>query len=320
MSENHSIPPAGMRQLRRQRAFVLASQQAGVIARRDLYAAGITRGEVRANVRARRWQLAGRHTVITHCGPLTDEARHWSAVVEGGPRALVDGESSLILAGLTGYEAKKIRVSVPRGARIRHRNRSIDIRQTRRLSPEDRAEGGVPRTRNAIAAIRAALWAVTLRQAELLLTMTVQQKLATVAELASEMLRIRRDRRRTHIHGLLIELAGGVGSLGELDVVRGCRERGLPEPDKQVLRRTPDGTYYLDLRWGDWGVVVEVDGVQHAWAQNAVADAIRHNTIALSGDVVLRLPLLGLRLCPDDFFAQIRTALESAGWRKTPAA
>lgn len=320
MSNIDHLRACNLRNTRRQRALALAARQAGVIARRDLYAAGVTRGEVRANVRAGRWQLLGKHTVITHHGPLTDVARHWSALVEGGPRALIDGESSLVLAGLTGYHVKKIRVSVPRGARIRHRNRAIDIRQTRRLCPDDRVLDGVPRTRNAVAAIRAALWAATIRQAELLLTMAVQQELVTVGELASEMLRVRRDKRRLHIHGLLIELAGGVGSLGELDVVRGCRKRGLPEPDKQVLRKTPNGTYYLDLRWDRWSVVVEVDGIQHAWAQNAVADAIRHNSIALSGDVVLRLPLLGLRLCPDDFFAQIRKALESAGWKKAPAA
>lgn len=292
------------------------------MSRSDLYAAGFTRAEVRANVRAGRWQLVGRHTVALTSGRLSERARYWSAVIEAGPRALIDGESALIAAGLTGYSARKIRVSIPRGAKVRHRNRSIDMRQTRRLTSDDRAaEDDLPRTRTSIAAIRAALWARTIRQAELLLTMVVQQELASVEELAGEMLRIRRDKRRTHIHGLLIELAGGIGSLGELDVLRGCRERGLPEPDKQVLRRTPSGTYYLDLRWDEWRLVVEVDGIQHGWAQNAVADAIRHNSIALSGDVVLRLPILGLRACPNEFFAQIRAALVAAGWPgATPAA
>lgn len=306
--------PADLRTLRRRKALRLAERQAGVIARRELYAAGITRAEIRANVQAGRWQRIGHHCVVTHGGGLDEAARHWSAAIEAGPRALIDGESSLILAGLTGYTAEKIRVSVPRGARVRHRHRRIDIRQTRRLSPDDRAEDGLPRTRNAVAAVRAALWAKTVRQAELLLTMTVQQGLAPVEELASEMLRVRRDKRRTHIHGLLIELAGGIGSLGELDLVRGCRERGLPEPSKQVLRRTPTGTYYLDIRWAEWRVVIEVDGIQHGWAQHAIGDAIRHNSIALAGDVVLRLPVLGLRVCPDDFFAQIRAALIAAGW------
>lgn len=143
--------------------------------------------------------------------------------------------------------------------------------------------------------------------------MTVQQGLATVEELALEMLRVRRDRRRGLVHLLLIDLAGGVGSLGELDVLRGCRDRGIPEPDKQVLRRTPSGTYYLDFRWDRWKVVLEVDGIQHAWVQQVVPDALRQNSVTLSGDTVLRLPVLGLRLCPEEFFAQLTTALANAG-------
>jgi hypothetical protein len=37
--------------------------------------------------------------------------------------------------------------------------------------------------------------------------------------------------------------------------------------------------------------------------------------LTLDGDVVLRLPLLGLRLQPDDFFQQIEWALRKQGYR-----
>ena len=68
------------------------------------------------------------------------------------------------------------------------------------------------------------------------------------------------------------------------------------------------------VRWKRWAVALEVDGIQHVWVQNLVADALRHNYIAVSGDVVLRLPVLGLRVCPDAFFAQLESALVRAGW------
>jgi len=45
-----------------------------------------------------------------------------------------------------------------------------------------------------------------------------------------------------------------------------------------------------------------------------VADALRQNSLAIAGDTVLRLPLLGLRLCADDFLDQIEEALRSNGW------
>ena len=56
-----------------------------------------------------------------------------------------------------------------------------------------------------------------------------------------------------------------------------------------------------------------VDGFHHAWAENVVGDALRQNALVLDGDTVLRLPLLGLRLQPDDFFAQIEAALRAGG-------
>ena len=60
-----------------------------------------------------------------------------------------------------------------------------------------------------------------------------------------------------------------------------------------MLRKTLSGAYYLDLRWKRWGVVLELDGIQHSWIENVVADAIWQNSIALTGDLVLRLPVLG---------------------------
>lgn len=295
----------------------LAAEQGGVVSRGQLYSRGYSRGEVRAQVRARRWRRLGAHCLVTHTGPLTREARLWSAVLEGGPRALLDGSSALVAAGLEHFEPERVRVSVPRGARIRHRGTSVDIRQTRRWAPQDRDGEGLPRTRVEVAAIRAALWARSDRQATLLLTMVVQQRLVTAEELSLEALRIRRDRRRVLLHAVLLDLLGGVRSLGELDVLRGLRQRGLPEPDRQVLRRTRTGTYYLDFRWSRWRLVLEVDGIQHSWVENVVADALRQNTVVLEGDTVLRLPMLGLRVSPEEFYDQIAEALRAAGCPST---
>ncbi len=55
-------------------------------------------------------------------------------------------------------------------------------------------------------------------------------------------------------------------------------------------------------------------------AEQGVDDALHHNTIALTGDLVLRLPVLGLRVAPDEYFDQLATALVRAGWRRPDAA
>ncbi|GAB3992571.1 hypothetical protein GCM10028771_15650 [Nocardioides marmoraquaticus] len=283
-----------------------------MLARADLYALGITRGEVRAQLRAARWQAIGSQSVALHNGPVTRKGWLWAAVVQGGPRAHLDGAAALEAAGLQRYTAERIRVSVPRGARIR-RTRLFDVRQTRRWDPGALAPTGIPRTRPAVAAVRAALWAASDRQAALLLTMTVQQGLARAEDVATAALAVRRDRRRTLVHGVLLDLLGGVRSLPELDFARLARRHGLPTPSRQLVRRGPHGRVYLDVVWDDWGVVVEIDGIQHGWAESAVPDALRHNEVALGGETVLRLPVLGLRVAPDEFFEQVRRALTGAG-------
>lgn len=290
-----------------------AAEQDGVLSRRQLRDLGLTRWEIEAELRAGRWRAVGRQAVSVHTGPLSAAASHWVAVIEAGPRAFLDGESALVAAGLTGYDVRSIRVTIPRGARPFRRTPGVDIRQSRRWASTDTRRGRLPCARVEVAAVRAALWARSDRQAALLLTMVVQQGLTTAEQLAVELLRIRRDKRRLFAHGVVNDLLGGVRSLGELDVVRECRRRGLPEPSKQVLRRTPNGTYYLDLLWEEWGLVVEVDGIQHSWASQIVGDALRQNAVSIRGKTVLRLPLLGLRVEPDTFFAQIAEALVAAG-------
>lgn len=156
-----------------------------------------------------------------------------------------------------------------------------------------------------------------MREATLVVTMAVQQRLVSPEELAAELLRVRRDRRRSLLATLVLDLVGGVGSLGELDVLRLLRSRGLPEPEQQVVRRTPSGSVYLDFRWGRWRVTLEIDGIQHTWAEHLVADAIRHNQVAMDGDVVLRMPVVGVRLAPALFLDQVEDALRRAGWDST---
>jgi very-short-patch-repair endonuclease len=246
-------------------------------------------------------------------GSLTRTQQLWAAVFEAGPRAFLDGAAALEVAGLQRYQTDRIRVSVPRGARVR-RARGLDIRQTRRWHADDVVGSGLPRARPEVAAVRAALWAQSDRQAALVLTMAVQQEIASVEAIALELLRILRDKRRILVQQVVLDLMGGVRSLGELDFARECRRRGIPEPTRQVVRRGRHGRYYLDVYWDEWGVVVEIDGIHHSWAEQIVGDALRHNHVTLGHDIVLRLPLLGLRVAADEFFEQICEALRSRGW------
>lgn len=306
------------REERLQRVRALAGRQGGVVSRDQLRELDITRDEVAAHLRAGRWQAVHTQSMAVHTAPLAEVGRWWAAVFEAGHRGCLDGASSLIAGGLQHYTEPTIRVSVPRGVLVR-RAVGVTIRQTRRLELSDVMPTGIPRTRNHVAAVRGALWARSDKQATLLLTMSVQQGLTTGELLGGELLRVRRARRRMHLAAVVSDLVDGVRSLGEHEFATLCRLHGLPEPTRQALRKGRDGRLYLDVAWEEWGVVVEIDGIHHTWATNVVADALRQNTVTLGNAIVLRLPLVGLRVAEAAFFEQIEDALVARGWVRTLA-
>lgn len=167
---------------------------------------------------------------------------------------------------------------------------------------------GIPRVRPEHAVLHAAGWAVSDRQSTLLLCMVIQQRLIRAGDLLAAAASIGRSTRRALILAVVRDICNGAQSLGELDISALCRRRGFPEPTRQVMRETPDGRIYLDLAWEDIGLVVEIDGGHHQLALNPVDDALRQNDVAIGGDIVLRIPLVGLRLAPDRFMNQLARA------------
>lgn len=307
--------------MRTQSVRRLAAPQGGVVHRRQLYAAGVTRSEVRAELRAGGWRSWGCQTIAVHNGPLDSVGLLHRAVFETGADAALDGVSALAAAGLEQFQAPVVHVSVSKG-RKHGRPRGVRVHETRRRRDDDVLSTSPPRVRTDVAAIRAALWASTSRQAAFVLLLVVQQRLATPAALQAAFQLVKRDRRRRFIAGVLAEAGGGAQSMGELDFARMCRERGLPEPDRQVRRMLPGGRAYLDGYWERYGVVVEIEGIQHLLPDVVIADSLRQNWLTIGNDKVLRIPVLGLRLAPDDFMEQVERLLLANGWRRrrTPAA
>lgn len=163
--------------------------------------------------------------------------------------------------------------------------------------------------------MQAALWARTDREAALLLVVPVQQRLTTAEAVAEVLDRVQRDRRRSLLRAVMLDFTDGVRSLNELDFAGMCRRRGLPEPERQVVVQRSTGRAYLDVRWRRWRVVVEIDGIGHLRPDRWMDDSLRHNEIALTGDMVLRVPSLALRLDPLRHLDLVERALRRAGWR-----
>lgn len=290
---------------RARRASIAADVAAlhdGVAHRRDLRAAGLTRHDVASEIAAGRWVGAGRNTVVIGTGPLTGEARLWQAVWESGSGAVLDGAAALLASGLTGFRPETIDVAMPSRNRSHHLA-GVRLRRRRELGPT--LTTGVPRTRPETAAVRAAQWARSDRQAALVIALVVQQRLVPPPRLLHHWRSVRYSPRRRFLDQVIGDVCDGAHSLGELDFARLCRRRGLPEPTRQGLRHQPGGRVYLDVAWDDIGLVVEIDGGHHGLALHPVSDALRQNEVMLGAEWVLRIPVLGLRLDPEAFLDQV---------------
>lgn len=287
------------------RAAEVAQSQDGVISRVQLRELGISRHHIRNEVNAGRWALVGQHSVATAAGELSPRAQLHVALWEVGGDAALDGVAALQAAGLTGYETDVIEVSIPHEQRMR-KHAGAKIRRRRRMPPVVAA--GIRRVHPAVAVLHAAAGARTDRQAAYLIALAVQQRIVSTEHLALAWDRVTRTPRRALLEVIVQDVCDGAQSLGELDFAELCRRYGLPQPDRQVIRRTERGRIYLDVCWSGIGLVVEIDGGHHGLALNQIDDSLRQNEVTIGGETVLRIPLLGLRTRQREFMTQVLRA------------
>ncbi|MGN6414229.1 hypothetical protein [Flexivirga sp.] len=284
-----------------------------MVHRRELGEHGIGRFAVRDEITAGRWFRAGRHTVVIDTAVLTEDGKHWRAVWESGAGARLDGASALRAAGLTGFTAVTIDVTMP--SRNRHHAVS-DVRLHRVDDPSPIVAAGIPRVAVEPAMIHAAQWAVSDRQAALLICLPIQQRLTSPPRLQMAWRGVRRTSRRQFLDAVITDVTDGAHSLGELDFSRMARRYGLPPPTHQAVRFGPGGRVYLDVSRDVVGLVVEIDGGHHVLALNPVDDALRHNDRVAAGEQVLRIPLIGFRIESDRFMHQVRRTYDALSARR----
>lgn len=292
---------------RAQRAWIartLLGEFGGVMRRSQLIERGVTRSEIRSEMRAGRWEASGVHTVTLAGTVPSERGRLWRAVWEGGSGAVLDGAAALCAHGMTGFTLRSIDVAVPPSTTTWPGAEGVAVRRRARIDP---FPTGIPRNRPELATIRAAQLARSDREAALIVCLVLQQRLVSPERLAQTWASIARSARSAFIDGLLTDATDGARALSELDFARLCRRHDVPPPVRQVVRELPSGRVYLDAAW-DCGLVVEIDGGHHAFTLAWMDDAFRQNEIVIGGEVVLRIPAIGLRLGPDRFMDQVRRA------------
>ncbi|MEO5709746.1 MAG: DUF559 domain-containing protein [Nocardioidaceae bacterium] len=288
----------------------LIRRQDGVATFAQLGAAGLTRGEIRAQVDALRWRRYGDRTVVAHNHVPTRRQLMWVAVLDPTGCVSLGGLTSLETAGFRffGVEKDLVHLVVQRGAKT-WAHPQVKVHESRRLDPRDLDPDSIlPRTRLARSALDAAAWQPFPRYACALLAAVVQQRLCSPQDLEQAMRAVGRIRHKQHLRLALHDIAGGSEALSELDLVALCRRSSLQVPDRQVRRRERSGRVrYLDAEWRlPWGrVVLEVDGSHHMTAAHWESDIRRERQVVASGSVVLRATANEVRLAPETVVADL---------------
>jgi very-short-patch-repair endonuclease len=254
----------------------------------------VSESAMRHRLRTGRWRQVHREIYVAHNGPIGHEQKLWIAVLATG--AVTAGPTALAEYGLRRHSGSEIRVITLANRRPRHAPAGVVVHRTSLLPSGDIHEiGDPPKTMPARSVVGAAQWAQTDDEACAIVAAALQRGLATGAD-----------------------AAGGAHSLAELDYLRHNRHYGLPEPRHQIRRKDSRGRVrYLDVYYEVWQVHVEIDGGHHNDAGAQWADMRRQNDVWIRGDRVLRFPAWLVRRRPAEVFAQVRAALEAAGWRPT---
>ncbi len=297
----------------------LHADQEAVCSRAQLMALGVDDHDVGAQVRARRWATAGPTVVVLHCGPLTERARRVGAVLHCGEGAALAAWTALDAGGLTGWPRPATHVIVARGLappEIPAALGPVTVHESRRHREEDVVVRSGLRTHTIErAGVDAGAWSDTDRSAGGVLAALVQQRLTTTDRVLATLETVGHVKRRRLMQRVLQDVAGGSQALSEIDFVRFCRQRALPEPVRQAVRTDLRGRRrYLDVEWRlpDGRVLwVEIDGVGHLEVSQWYDDLLRAAEIQAAGQPTgpVRLPSMACRADPDRVEALLRLFL-----------
>jgi very-short-patch-repair endonuclease/predicted transcriptional regulator of viral defense system len=303
-----SILPGGREKVRAPAVVVdVAQGQHGVVARRQLLAAGVSSQAVGRMI-ASGWLVRMHPGVYAVAGIPHSPQAHWmAAVLAGGPRALLSHASGAALWRIVDPIPGPVHVTTPGG---RHRRRGIVFHRDPGL---DRAATVNQRIRvttpsRTILDLAGALSAGRLERA---LEAADRHALLDVGELTRLCDAARGRKGTARLRLMLVRYRPLPEARSELErrFLRLCRESVLPQPAVNV----PVAGLEVDFLWPEQRLVVELDGFEfHRGRASFERDRSRDATLQLAGYRVLRLTYRRLVDEPHGVVADVSRALASA--------
>ena len=293
----------------------LIDVQCGVVTRDQALAGGLTADAIRARLRSGRWQLLHRAVYLTYSGPVPRTAQRWAAVLRAGQGAAVSHHTAAELHGLLDHRADAVHVSVPATRRVTaipgvvvHRSRELDVaRHPSRLPPQTRVEETVVDLTQTCASLEDAIgWVAK----------ACGRRLTRPERILAVLVRRRSAKWRAELIDMLRDVADGAHSALEIRYLRDVeRAHGLPPASRQHVVVSAGRKSYDDVRYREYGVVVELDGRLAHPADARWRDMRRDNAAAVDGRTVLRYGWADVAGRPCEVAAQVADVLRAAGWR-----
>jgi very-short-patch-repair endonuclease len=267
----------------------LAQRQHGVVARRQLLEAGLSRRAIDHRMRGRRLQAVHRGVYAVGHSVLSTEGRWMAAVLAGGMRAALSHRSAGALWGLRTAGSPLIDVTVPRGPRPR---RGIRFHESSVPPDELTALRGIPVT--SVPRTLLDLAAILPRQAvERAIEEAEVLRLTDSLSLADMVDRYPRRRGMVAVRAILAVRGAGTGiTRSELEArfLSLLDQGGLPRPAVNRSLRLRNGWIEADCVWARQRLIVELDG--HAFHSTRAAfdrDRSRDRVLQAEGWRVIRV-------------------------------
>jgi hypothetical protein len=266
----------------------LALAQDGVVARRQILAAGGTDGDITRLLRWRELTQVHRGVYVNHTGRLTSAQRQWAGVLAFWPAALAN------VSALPDPPTAVLHVAVAPGRNLRSVQRIVLHR-----TPEFEKRAELHRSPPAIRIEHALIDVVAgeLGRGDLRAAFAVLARVCATRRTSPErILRTLAGRRRVTGRGtleaMLADLRDGACSVLEQGYLhRVERAHGLPAGERQTHSTATGQSTYQDVRYREQGVVVELDGQAfHDSPNDRDRDAMRDLAeLSRSGLVTTRL-------------------------------
>jgi very-short-patch-repair endonuclease len=305
--------------------LMLLSVQHGIVDRGQALRVGFTRRQIEYRLNSAAWQRVHPGVYGTFNGPLSPDARLWAVVRWAGDGVLLSHQTAAVMHGIVDKPVGTIiHITVPSDRRpAQHRPiRGIVIHRSDQSRFQLVGPFQLPRTRIEDTVLDLVAAAPTFDHAYTWIARAVSRKLVSVDAL-SEALAVRsRVRWRKWLDEALEAAHDGVHSSLELRYLRDVeRAHGLPASQHQARRQFATGgkTHYRDNWYGQYRVVVEIDGPSYHQNEQVQRDKNRDNiNLALDDVKTHRFGPVAVTEQACETAAMVAATLRRNGWQGSP--